>query len=132
MRRFAMISPYFPPSSFVGAKRALTFCRNLPQNGWTPRSSRFTSISSGTMIWCHSFRMCPPTAFPGRAYGYLAHQKELNAEPQDFGDNRGKTSNTQGFWKGLKRELTSLPFDRYAKFSVDHSRMQTIYRDPRV
>ena len=35
------------------------------------------------------------------------------------------------FWKGLKRELTSLPFDRYAKFLPWTILTQTIYRDSR-
>jgi glycosyltransferase involved in cell wall biosynthesis len=31
-----MVSPLFPPSSFVGAKRALHFARNTPKFGWEP------------------------------------------------------------------------------------------------
>ena len=94
----------------MGAKRALTFCRNLPRVVG-PLGRRFTSISSGTMI-CAAIPDAPGHFGQGR--GYLAHQKEINAEPGDL-RNRWKTL-TQGFWKGLKRELTSLPFDRYAKF----------------
>src|SRR6185503_11444910 len=33
-RRYLMVSPLFPPSSFVGAKRALHFARNTPKFGW--------------------------------------------------------------------------------------------------
>jgi glycosyltransferase involved in cell wall biosynthesis len=35
-RRYLMVSPLFPPSSFVGAKRALHFARNTPEFGWEP------------------------------------------------------------------------------------------------
>lgn len=35
-RRYLMVSPLFPPSSFVGAKRALHFARNTPKFGWEP------------------------------------------------------------------------------------------------
>jgi glycosyltransferase involved in cell wall biosynthesis len=35
-RRYLMVSPLFPPSSFVGAKRALHFARNTPKYGWEP------------------------------------------------------------------------------------------------
>jgi len=34
--RFLLISPYFPPMSRMGAKRALHLCRNLPGFGWEP------------------------------------------------------------------------------------------------
>ena len=34
--RYLLISPYFPPMSRIGAKRALQFCRNLPEFGWEP------------------------------------------------------------------------------------------------
>src|ERR1041385_6013632 len=33
-RRYLMVSPLFPPSSFIGAKRALHFARNTPKFGW--------------------------------------------------------------------------------------------------
>ncbi|MCA9541290.1 MAG: glycosyltransferase, partial [Myxococcales bacterium] len=36
MSDFLLISPYFPPMNYVGAKRALHFCRHLPAHGWTP------------------------------------------------------------------------------------------------
>jgi len=31
-----MISPYFVPMNYVGAKRPLHFCRHLPAHGWRP------------------------------------------------------------------------------------------------
>jgi len=34
--RYLLISPYFPPMSRMGAKRALHLCRNLPTFGWEP------------------------------------------------------------------------------------------------
>lgn len=35
-RRFLLVSPYFPPMSRIGGKRALHLCRNLPAFGWEP------------------------------------------------------------------------------------------------
>ncbi|NJD17765.1 MAG: glycosyltransferase family 4 protein, partial [Gemmatimonadetes bacterium] len=35
-RRFLFVSPYFPPMSRIGGKRALHLCRNLPAFGWEP------------------------------------------------------------------------------------------------
>ena len=34
--RFLLVSPSFPPSGDVGAKRALNLTRNLPSLGWEP------------------------------------------------------------------------------------------------
>jgi len=34
--RYLLVSPYFPPMSRIGAKRALHLCRNLPEFGWEP------------------------------------------------------------------------------------------------
>jgi glycosyltransferase involved in cell wall biosynthesis len=31
-----MISPFFPPSGVIGAKRPMNFARHLPELGWTP------------------------------------------------------------------------------------------------
>ncbi len=36
MRRFLLISPYFPPVGVVGAKRALNLVRHLPARGFEP------------------------------------------------------------------------------------------------
>ncbi len=36
MDRFLYITPYFPPSSRIGAKRALNLVRHLPELGWEP------------------------------------------------------------------------------------------------
>jgi hypothetical protein len=36
LNRFLLISPYFPPSSKIGAKRALNLVRHLPELGWAP------------------------------------------------------------------------------------------------
>ena len=36
MKRFLMISPYFVPMNYVGAKRALHLARHLPALGWSP------------------------------------------------------------------------------------------------
>jgi len=36
MKRFLMISPYFVPMNYVGAKRALHLARHLPALGWEP------------------------------------------------------------------------------------------------
>ncbi len=35
-RRYLLVSPYFPPMSRIGGKRALHLCRNLPAFGWEP------------------------------------------------------------------------------------------------
>jgi glycosyltransferase involved in cell wall biosynthesis len=116
-RRFAMISPYFPPSSFVGAKRALTFCRNLPAEGWTPsvitlpvhieRDIDLEPLIPDVPTYRH-YRTGPMDTWLTR--------KELNAKPKPFGDNRGQNTHSRGIWQQIKKELTSLPFDRYAKF----------------
>ena len=34
MRRFLLISPYFPPLGVIGVKRALSWVRHLPAHGW--------------------------------------------------------------------------------------------------
>ena len=36
LRRHLLVSPYFPPMSRIGGKRALHLCRNLPTYGWEP------------------------------------------------------------------------------------------------
>ncbi len=36
MKRLLMISPFFVPMNYVGAKRTLHFCRHLPARGWAP------------------------------------------------------------------------------------------------
>lgn len=36
MRPFLYVTPYFPPSTALGGKRALTLARRLPAHGWLP------------------------------------------------------------------------------------------------
>ncbi len=36
LKRFLLLSPHFPPSSKIGAKRALNLVRHLPALGWEP------------------------------------------------------------------------------------------------
>ena len=35
-RRFLMVSPFFVPMNYVGAKRSLHLARHLPEFGWEP------------------------------------------------------------------------------------------------
>lgn len=119
MRNFLMISPYYVPMNFVGAKRALTFSRHLPARGWRPAVLALPEGDSPDP----ALEPLVPDVPIDRGYrsGPLAAVLDLIdrlTPDQPFGDPRAATTGPAptGLWARLKHEAGGLPIDRFVKF----------------
>jgi hypothetical protein len=119
-RPFLMISPHFPPSRLIGAKRGLTLARNLPRHGWDPavialpidgnRDPALEARVPAVPIW-RGFRGGPIAWFEE------ATQRQSAMRPAD--DQRAakaRPAAPSGLKARMRRELGGLPVDRYLKF----------------
>lgn len=119
-RPFLMISPHFPPSRLIGAKRGLTLARNLPRHGWDPavialpidgnRDPALEALVPAVPIW-RGFRGGPIAWFEE------ATQRQSAMRPAD--DQRAakaRPAAPSGLAARMRRELGGLPVDRYLKF----------------
>lgn len=120
MPAFLMISPHFPPSRLVGAKRGLTFARHLPKHGWDPvvvalpfeqnRDPALDALVPDVPIW-RGFRSGPVAWLQDRG------AKGSGFDPAaDSRAAKAKASAPSGVLARVKRELGGLPVDRYLKF----------------
>ena len=119
MRNFLMISPYYPPMNFVGAKRALTLSRHLPAHGWRPavvalpehleRDADLVPLVPDVPI-DRGYRSGP--------LAWMADVVDRLTPVRPVGDSRAATTGPtpDGLWPRLRRELRGLPLDKHAKF----------------
>lgn len=119
VRHFLMLSPYYPPMSFVGAKRALTLSRHLPEHGWSPAVLALPEHLEVDP----ALRPFVPDVPMDRSYrsgplAWWADAVDRLTPARPFGDPRAATTGSapDGLWPRLKRELNGLPFDKYTRF----------------
>ncbi len=119
MRHFLMISPYFPPMSFVGAKRALTLSRHLPAHGWRPAVLALPEHLEVDP----ALRPLVPDVPMDRGYrsgplAWWADAVDRLTPERPVGDARARTTGPtgDGFWQRVSRELNGLPFDKYTRY----------------
>lgn len=119
-RPFLMISPHFPPSRLIGAKRGLTLARNLPRHGWDPavvalpvdknRDPALDPLVPPVPIW-RGFRGGPIAWFEE------ATRKRTAMRPaEDKRADKARQTAPKGLAARVGRELGGLPVDRYLKF----------------
>jgi hypothetical protein len=80
MRRFLLISPYFPPSAVIGAKRPLNFVRHLPKLGWEPVV--LAAPPEGSKLDTDLLSLVPPSTIVSRRYrGAIAERRGARRRP---------------------------------------------------
>jgi hypothetical protein len=102
VKRLLMVSPYFVPMNYVGAKRTLHFCRHLPAAGWSsavvalpasierdpaletlvPNVPMFRGFRGGPVAWAEDLRAQLDTPAPQRPTG-AAKAKASPPPPAD-------------------------------------------------
>ncbi|MCB9553839.1 MAG: glycosyltransferase [Myxococcales bacterium] len=119
-RPFLMISPHFPPSALIGAKRGLTLARNLPRHGWDPAvialpidrnaEPALAPLVPDVPIW-RGFRSGPIAWFE------QATRRRSGMRPaEDTRAAKAGAERPSGLAARVRRELGGLPVDRYLKF----------------
>lgn len=120
MPAFLMISPSFPPSGRVAAKRGLTLARHLPRHGWDPavialpisidRDPALDVLVPDVPIW-RGFRSGP------FAWGQDAIARFVPEKPRvDARAAKAEAQRPTGPVARMKYELGGLPVDRFLKF----------------
>jgi glycosyltransferase involved in cell wall biosynthesis len=119
VRHFLMISPFFPPMSFVGAKRALTLSRHLPAHGWRPAVLALPEHLEVD----GALRPFVPDVPIDRGYrsgplAWVADAVDRLTPPRPVGDARARTTGVAptGIRARLAFELDGLPFDKYTRY----------------
>lgn len=115
-----MISPHFPPSRLVGAKRGLTFARHLPRHGWDPvvvalpfeqnRDPALDGLVPDVPVW-RGFRSGPVAWLQDRASSRTAVDPAADRRAAKAEQHAPPHALAR-----LRRELGGLPVDRYLKF----------------
>jgi glycosyltransferase involved in cell wall biosynthesis len=120
MRSFLLISPYFPPMSRSGAKRALHLTRTMPQEGWTPVVLAAPPTDDATDP---NLQSAVPDEI--RVYREYAGKRRKRVAEQGEGEGKAKASSgvsaapgpVQQAWQRTKSTLKLnsyfTPFDRY-------------------
>ncbi len=121
MPSFLMISPHFPPSRLVGAKRGLTLARHLPRHGWDPavvslpfeanRDPALDGLVPAVPIW-RGFRSGPVAWLQDRTTGARAVRPAADSRAA----KAAEADRPAGLLARTRRELGGLPIDRYLKF----------------
>jgi hypothetical protein len=110
MRRFLLISPYFPPSPVIGVKRALNLVRHLPAQGWDPvvlaappeGSQRATDLQA----------LVPASTVVSRRYG----GPFLGPPAPSRSPSAARSAAESTDPRALRRKFLT-PFDRYVWFT---------------
>jgi glycosyltransferase involved in cell wall biosynthesis len=114
-RRHLLISPYFPPASRIGAKRALHLCRHLPRYGWNPvilAAPPYGDHTDSELAALVPAKTVVSWSFDGGPRRWLDALRKRRAQRENDRQRNVRQPWRQGSFFGWNTNFLT-PFDRY-------------------